>query len=343
MAPRLKDIAAELGVSTITVSKVLRNKPDIGARTRERVLQKLRELNYKPNMLARGLASGQSFTVGLVVPDIIDSFFAELARSVGASLRSKGYQLILASADDDPDVERVEIENLCSRGVDALLIAPSQRDAERLKKLLPESIPFVMLDRAPAGLASYFVGTDNVRAGLIATEHLIQQGRKHIAHIGAVGPSSADARHEGYKRALKAAHLPYRKDAVVLKELHRDRHDVLGGEAMHQLLQNAQRPDAVFCHSDLLAVGAIREVLRAGLRVPEDVAVIGCNNLPFCEYLEVPLSSVEQGTVSIGESAATLALDLIGGEAQAKEKATLIQPTVVVRSSTVASASKPRR
>ena len=338
MAVRLKDIAADLGVSMVTVSKVLRGKSDVGKETRERVLRRVEELNYRPNLMARGLASGRSFTVGLVVPDIVDSFFAEFARSLGAALRSSSYQLVLASADEDPAVEQMEIDNLIARGVDALLLASCRTNPEKIAPLMGKATPCILVDRTFVGLKTHFVGTDDIQAGRLATEHLLGLRRQRIAHIGTTGLSTAVARHEGYRQALREAGLSYRKDLVLLRGLQDARNDQVGREAMDKLLASPKRPDAVFCYSDLFAVGAIRSVLGRGLRVPEDVAVIGCGNLSLSAYLEVPLSSVDQGTAELGSRAAKLALALVEGRGRRSAKTVLVEPTIVARASTVSSA-----
>lgn len=340
MVVRLKDIAAELGVSTITVSKVLRNKPDIGAETRKRVLEKVQALNYRPNMMARGLASGKSYTVGLIVPDLVDSFFAELAKSVGAALRLHSYQLLLASADQDRSLEALEIANLTARGVDALLLASCQETGKDLPEGLQAAVPFVLVDRKVSDLQAHFVGTDDVRAGRIATEHLAALGHKRIAHIGGNrGLSTSADRRKGYQQALAAAGLPLRENLVLAYPLHEDRGDHIGRKAMDSLLSLPEPPDAVFCYSDLIAVGAIRSVRAHGLRVPEDVAIIGCGNLALSSYLEVPLSSVDQGIAQLGEQAAKLALALVEGKHKRTFKHSLVEPTVVARASTIAGRS----
>jgi len=215
MAVRLKDIAADVGVSTITVSKVLRNKPDVGAETRKRVLQRIKELNYRPNMLARGLASGRSNTVGLIVPDLVHTFFAEFAKGLKAGLRKRGYQLVLASAEEDPEMESEEIENLLARGVDALLVASCQTNAEGLKSLLRNQFPYVLIDRVLPDVLTHFVGTDDFAAGSMATEHLLSLGRRRIAHIGNPEVSTGADRYRGYKEALQLVGIPLNQSLVV--------------------------------------------------------------------------------------------------------------------------------
>lgn len=340
MAVRLKDIAADLGVSTITVSKVLRNQPDVGEETRRRVLQRVQELNYKPNLLARGLASGKSHTIGLIVPDLVHTFFAEFAKGLKAGLRKRGYQLVLASAEEEPEMEREEIDNLLARGVDALLVASCQTDAGGLESLRTASVPFVLIDRALPAIESHFVGTDDVAAGRLATEHLIGLGRRRIAHIAGEGFSTGRGRLLGYRNALEAAGMPYDSALVVSKARVEESGDEIGRAAMEQLLSLDARPDAVFCYNDLTAVGAIGCMLDAGLRVPEDVAVIGCGNLRLAAYLEVPLSSIDQATAEQGEQAARLTVSLLAGGAKAGVEAICVVPRVVARASTLGRAPR---
>lgn len=335
MAIRLKDIAAELGVSTITVSKVLRNKPDVGEETRRRVLQRVRELNYRPNMLARGLASGKSQTIGLIVPDLVHTFFAELAKGLKAGLRSRGYQLILASAEEEPELEQEEIQNLLSRGVDALLIASCQNRAAGFEPLIDSGVPYVLIDRVLPDLASHFVGTDDVRAGFLATEHLISLGKKRIAHIAGDGVSTGIDRLSGYKEALAAARIAFQSSLVISRSRLEESGDKIGRSAMAKLLAGRKRPDGVCCYNDLTAVGAIGCILDAGLRVPDDIAVIGCGNLRLATYLEVPLSSVDQFTLEQGEQAAKLTVSLLSGTHRPGLREILIEPRVIPRASTI--------
>jgi LacI family transcriptional regulator len=330
----MKDIAEDLGVSLVTVSKVLRGKPDIGEATRKRILQRVRELNYRPNMLARGLASGKSYTVGLIVPDLVHTFFAELAKGVSAALRKETYQLILASAEEEPELEMQEIEHLLARGVDALLIASCQHNAAGFKSLVNSKVPYVLIDRFLPKFNAHFVGTDDLAAGRMATEHLIQLGRERIAHIGGELISTSVGRLSGYKVALEANRLPFRPEYVAIRSRLEEAGVQIGNRAMNDLLRLKERPDAVFCYNDLTAVGVIRCLLANKLRVPEDVAVIGCGNLRLSEYLEVSLSTIDQSTHQQGEQAAGLALSLI---ARANKKANhlLIAPKLIARDSTI--------
>jgi LacI family transcriptional regulator len=334
MAVRLKDIARDLGVSVVTVSKVLRGNADIGEETRRRVLKRMKELNYQPNMMARGLASGRTYTIGLVVPDLVHPFFAEFAKSLGGVLRTSNRALILASSEEDPELERQEIRTLLNRGVDVLLIASCQANLRNFYELGDARTPYLLFDRNFPHLAAHFVGTDDVKVGEMATRHLVEIGRTRIAHIGGKNTSPSFDRSRGYRNALVESNLPASENYIVVRERMEESGDKVGFQAMQELLKLQSRPDAVFCYNDLTAIGAIDATLQAGLRVPEDIAFIGCGNLRYANYLRVPLSSIDHGTTELGRTAGELALELSAKPEQAP-KSVLIPSTLVVRESTV--------
>jgi LacI family transcriptional regulator len=333
MAVRLKDIARDLGVSVVTVSKVLRGNKDIGDETRRRVLKRMKELNYQPNMLARGLASGKTYTVGLVVPDLVHPFFAEFAKSLSGVLRASSRALILASSEEDPEVERQEIRTLLRRGIDVLLIASCQPSLRNFYELGDERTPYLLFDRNFPHLAAHFVGSNDVLVGEMATNHLIEIGRKRIAHIAGQNTSPAYERLRGYRNALTEARMPTPEEYVVVCNRLEETGDVTGAKAMEQLLQLPERPDAVFCYNDLTAIGAIEATIAAGLRVPEDIAFIGCGNMRYNDYLKIPLSSIDHGTTELGRIAGELALELVNNPEQ-PPKSILVPPTLVARAST---------
>jgi LacI family transcriptional regulator len=334
MAVRLKDIARELGVSVVTVSKVLRGNSDIGDETRKRVLKRMKELNYQPNMMARGLASGRTYTIGLVVPDLVHPFFAEFAKSLGGVLRESNRALILASSEEDPEVERQEIRTLLNRGVDVLMIASCQAHLRNFYELGHERTPYLLFDRNFPHLAAHFVGSDDVLVGEMATNHLINIGRKRIAHIGGRNSSPSFDRVRGYKKALAAAGLSISEDFVVLRERVEETGDQLGFQMMQDLLKLEPRPDAVFCYNDLTAIGAIDATLKAGLRVPEDIAFIGCGNLRYANYLRVPLSSIDHRTMELGRVAGQLALEL-SAKPEQEPRTLFVLPSLIARESTI--------
>ena len=332
MAVRLKDIAADLGVSTVTVSKVLRGNPDISEATRERVLKRMQELNYQPNMLARGLASGRTYTVGLVVPDLLQPFFAEFAKSLSAVLRQTGRALLIGSSEGVPAIEKAEIRTLLSRGVDVLLLASCQPELQSIYEAGGESTPYLLIDRNYPELAAHFVGSDDVLAGRMATEHLLATGRRHIAHIGGGALSPSWLRAQGYREALAAAGVAVDESIVVTLEHVDEGGDNAGFVAMQRLLAHAPEIDAVFCYNDLTAIGAMEAAREAGRDVPGDIAFVGCGNMRYARYLKTPLSSIDHGTEQLGRRAGQVALEL-AERPEAPVRRVLLPPSLVVRES----------
>jgi LacI family transcriptional regulator len=336
MAVRLKDIATELGLSVVTVSKVLRNHPDISEVTRKRVLKRMKELDYQPNFAARSLITGQSWSIGLVVPDLLHPFFAQIAKAISAAIRTRDYCLLISSSDEDPRVEEQEIRQLVARRVDVLLIASARSSPANFEFLDGQEVPYILLDRHIDGLNANFIGVNDVEVGLIATRHLIEQGCRRIAHIRGPEVSTARGRLEGYRKALaefKGDPLP--EHVVSLGSSGDHRGEKGGYTAAMKLLQGNPRPDAIFCFNDPSALGAIRAIEEAGLRIPGDIAVVGCGNLPYGDMLRVPLTSVDQGSENIGKLAAKLALKLAGSKSRPSPKSHLISPHMIVRASSL--------
>lgn len=337
MAVRMKDIAAELGVSVMTVSKVLRNEGRVGAATRERILQRVKELDYQPNLNARSLVSGRSFLIGLIVPDLMHPFFAAMAKSVSRKLRAKGYGVAISSSEEDPDIERHEISTFLARGVDALIVASSQRSGKAFKRIEDEGVPYVLADRIVPGLKAHFVGSDDKAIGIMATEHLIERGYRRIAHIRRPGISTGVNRFRGYQQTLKHHDSLLSDDLVANAESADERGEHCGFEAMQQLLSLKHRPDAVFCYNDVIGYGALKAILEAGLRVPSDVAVIGVSNLAslsFWDVSPVSLTTIDQGISGLADVTSNLVLELVEQGPRTQPEHVLLPSTLVVRQST---------
>ena len=334
MNVRMKDIAKDLGVSLITISKVLRNHPDIGDETRERVLARVRELDYRPNFAARSLVTGRSYLVGLVVPDLLHPFFAEVAKALSEVLRQNGYYLIVSSSDEDPDLEEVEINHLLARRLDTLIIASCRTTVDVFFHIEKQNTPYVLIDRSLPGLSTNFVGVDDECVGMLATKHLIDIGCKRIAHICGPEISPGIRRMEGYKQALAKAGMKVMDDYIITQRKGDIGTKQGGAEAMRQLLSLKPRPDGLFCFNDPLAMGAMNSALDHGVRIPEDLAVVGCGNLHYDDSLRVPLSSIDQQSRRIGEEAARIALGILNSKLPAKPQTLVLQPKLIVREST---------
>ncbi len=337
----MKDIAKDLGVSVVTISKVLRNLPDVGDETRERVLARVRELDYRPNLTARSLVTGRAYLVGLVVPDLLHPFFAEIAKALSEALRKSGYYLIVSSSDEDPELEEEEINQLLARRLDTLIIASCRTTVDVFSRIEKQNTPYILIDRNLPGLLANFVGVDDEAVGMFATKHLIEIGCKRIAHIR--GPETSPARHrlEGYKRALAQAGLKIVEDYIITEQKGDVETRQRGGEAMGQLLGLKTRPDGVFCFNDPLAIGAMHRALDEGLRIPEDMAIIGCGNLHYDDSLRLTLSSIDQHSRQIGREAARITLGILNSKVPPQPEIVVLEPELIVRASTQRSTAKP--
>jgi LacI family transcriptional regulator len=331
----MKDIAEDLGLSVVTVSKVLRDHPDIPEQTRKRVLKRVKELDYQPNVLARSLVTGRSYLVGLIVPDLLHPFFAQVAKALSTAIRQKGYSLIVSSSEEDAEWERSEIRQLLGRRLDALVIASTDANPEQFERMQRKRELFVLIDRNFPGIAANFVGVDDEAAGRIATEHLLDIGCRHVAHIRGRDNSTGMGRFEGYRKALAKRSLPVKDDYVVSRSRVDNNSMEQGAEAMRLLLRRNPRPDGVFCYNDPLAMGALNAIIEAHLRVPEDIAVIGCGNLLYDDCLRVGLSSIDQRSTQIGELAAEILLSLIESKKMPKVRQCILEPALVIRPSTM--------
>ena len=331
MAVRMKDIADDLGVSLMTVSKALRNHSDISEKTRNRVLKRMRELNYQPDWIARSMVTGRTYVVGLVLPDLMHSFFAEVAKGVARKLHPLGYQVVISDTEEDGDVERRQVDVLVNRKVDGLIIASAQRKGrlEMFEMLDANKTPYVLIDRMLAGTDANYVGVRDDELGAMATEHLIAQGCQRVAHIRGPAVATGTGRLRGYRRALARHGLTPNLAHVTSGEYG----DNTGYNAMQVLLRTDPRPDGVFCYNDPVAAGAIKAILEANLRVPDDIAIIGAGNVHYSDLLRVPLSTVDQSSTVIGETAADLLVEHIDSRKSSPSRHIFIPPRLVIRDS----------
>ncbi len=334
MTVRMKDIARDLGVSVVTVSKVLRNHADISEETRERVLARMRELDYRPNLAARSLVTGRTYLVGLIVPSLLHPFFAEIAKSLSEVLRQQGYYLIISSSEEEPELEAQEIRHLLERRLDTLIIASCHTATDLFKTIEKDGTPYILIDRSFAGHSANFVGVDDEAVGMLATQHLIHIGCKRIAHIRGPETSTGLQRLQGYKQALAKNGIELKPEYIIAEAKGDVETRQRGCNAMTRLLQLDPRPDGVFCFNDPMAVGAMQCALERGVRIPEDVALIGCGNLNYDDTLRIPLSSIDQRSSTIGTEAARLALSILKSKNPVPSESVILEPQLVVRAST---------
>ena len=327
MAVRLKDVANALGLSISTVSAVLRDRADFNEATRQRVLAKVKELNYRPNWLARSLATQKSHVIGVVVPNLSRSFYPSVLEGIDPEVQNAGYHLVISDTEDVPAREDEEIATLLDRQVDGMIIASAHPPGKNnVQKIMAGSgVPYLLIDRffpdAP------FVGSDDQRVGFMATQHLIQQGYRSIAHLGRRIVATGVGRHHGYVQAMRKAGLRIRRKFVLEAFGEAGGHD-----ATLQLLQMRPRPDAIFAASDPVAIGALRALHESGVHVPQDFGVIGVGRVRYGEDLRVSLSTIDTHSTEIGKTAASILLSIINGSPPPKGPV-FIEPTLIARES----------
>jgi LacI family transcriptional regulator, galactose operon repressor len=331
--PTMKRIAGELGVSITTVSKVLNNREDIGHATRARVLAKVAELGYRPNAVARSLTLRRTHTLGIVIPDLMHSFFVEIVAGLESVASGRGFGLLLCSSNEDPAKERDEIEILRQRQVDGIVLASANAsgNTDLLQRLNAFGIGLVMIDRDDhPGVRCDRVITDDEEVGRLATSHLVAQGCKVVAHIAGPAIVHAKRRADGYRAALKEHGIRGRAEWIVrggFKEAD-------GYAAMTRLLSLRPRVDGVFAANDPAAIGAMKAIWDARLRVADDVKVVGAGDIAMGDLLRVPLTTVSWSREDQGKRAGELLFDRLGSNAPDRFRRVVIPPELVVREST---------
>ncbi len=327
------DIARQLGVSAMTVSRALRGSPEVSDLTRRRVVDCANELGYQPNRWARSLVTRKTSIIGVVVPDISHSFFAEVTRGLEEVVSRAGYNVLLCDSWLDPDREKAEIEMLVSSTVDGLVIASEQpeKSPQIFHKLKENGVPFVLVDRYFPNAGFPAVLVDDYQVGRLATEHLIQLGHTRIGHIQGPPVSPASSRYRGYLETLQANHIPVRKQWVRAGKF-----DIESGrEAMAALLRTKPRPTAVFAGNDPMAIGALYACRDAGLSVPGDVSVVGAGNIEGAHHPNPFLTTIDWPRGELGRTAANLLLSIIRqGAEQTIETVKTLPPQLLIRQST---------
>jgi LacI family transcriptional regulator len=332
----MKRIASDLGVSITTVSKVLNNHGDISAATRSRVLAKVEELGYQRNAVARSLSLRRTHTLGIVIPDLMHSFFVEIIAGIEPVASTRGYGLLLCSSSEDPGKERAELEMLRGRQVDGVVLASASAsgNTDMLQQLTTQGTTLVMIDRDdhPA-VTCHRVLTDDQQVGRLATSHLLDLGRRAVAHIGGPPIAHAKRRERGWRDALRARAIKAADDWIVRGGFMESD----GYRAMKRLLAVRPRIDAVFAANDPSAIGAMKAVWEAGLRVPDDIAIVGAGDIALGDLLRVPLTTVGWSRRDQGRHAAELLLNGLDLDVDQPQRI-IIPPRLIVRESSGARA-----
>jgi DNA-binding LacI/PurR family transcriptional regulator len=332
--PRLADVAARAGVSKKTVSNVVNNHPFVAEHTRKRVLQAIEELGYQPNLSARNLARGRTGVIALVIPQLDMPYFSELARHVVEVAQQRSWVVLIEQTLGDKDLEQEIIDGRLCRRIDGMIYSPSRISAAALRRRT-SSTPIVLIGEVIDDATLDHVSIDNVAAARTATQHLIDLGRRRVAAIGAMGRRARGAarqRLEGYQQALTEAGLHV--DPALIGQAARYVGEI-GAAAMDQLLDLDDPPDAVFCFTDLLALGALRSIHRRGLRVPEDIAIVGHDDIPYGRIAVPSLTTISPDKRAIAETAVDLLDRRVSSRATLPPRRVHVGFQLVVRESTI--------
>jgi LacI family transcriptional regulator len=308
MGVTIKDIAKEANVSVTTVSRVLNNKPDVGDDTRAKILKIIDEMNYNPNSVARGLVMQKTHTIGLIIPDISNPFFPQIVRAVEDKAQELGYSVILFNTDNHLERERKAVELFKSKQLDGLIVSLSLGNEKILKDLKAANFPVVQIDRSVLDHLYPLISIDNKKSAYQMVEYMIKKGYKKIAHItGDLNTTTARDRLAGYKKALKDYEIKINKDYIVEGEYTQNS----AYQAMKSLLSLENRPKAIFAANDLSAAGIYKALFEAGLKIPEDIAVAGHDDINLASLLKPELTTMRQPKYEMGERAVTILLKMI--------------------------------
>jgi len=333
MATTISDVARRAGVSTATVSRVLSGIGQARPDTRARVLAAARDLGYRPSGVARSLKLRRTRTIGLIVTDITNPFFPQLVRAVEDAAREREFAVLLCNAAEDPEREAGYLEVLAGRRVDGIVVASAGLGARQAAWIARAPLPVVLVNAA-AGASVPTLLSDNVGGARLAVDHLIALGHRSIGHVaGPAGNAAAPDRLAGARLALEAAGLGADRLAVA----EGDGHVAGGARATAELLAADPGLTAVFAYNDLSAIGALRALRAAGLRVPADVSVVGFDDVDLAAYADPPLTTVAQDIASLGRRAAERLFELVDGDARpasAGAGPTVLPVRLVLRGST---------
>lgn len=323
----IKDIARAASVSHSTVSRALRDSPMVGRETADRIRRIAQESGYRASAVARSLATSRTRTIGVVVTSIADPFAAEVVSGIEEAADTQGYSVILADSNADPEREVRVVTALQERRVDGIVVTSSRVGALYVPLLARMRVPIVLVNNQHPSEFVHSIMIGNREAALAAVNHLVALGHRRIAYLGdRFGHQSDTERFAGYREALEQADLPFTPELV----MHGDGKLEGGEQAICRLLSLAARPTAVFCYNDMSAVGALAGIRARGLRIPDDISVVGFDDLPIARYTWPPLTTVRQPKRQMGR----LAVERLLKPSNGIEENTTVPGELIVRAST---------
>jgi LacI family transcriptional regulator len=325
----------------MTVSRVINGRHGVDAETRQKVEEAIAELDYVPNRIARGLISQKTQTIGLIVPDVVNPFFAPVVRGAETAARRAGFRVLLCNSEGDLRLEREYIEDLVSHRIEGLLLAPANDESRySIFPLLRGGFPLVLLDRALPESDCDLIVSDSVSGARRLVEHLIAVGHRDIAHVtDAEDTSTGRERLRGYQETLVAAGIPYREELVFRTTV-----DRMGGyRATQQVLATDRLPTVIFTVNNMTAVGAMQALRERSLSVPRDMGLVCFDDVEHLAVLSPFLTVIDQPAETLGSLGAQLLLERIGGKAGLKSRRIVLQTDLIVRISCCVNSGVPKR
>ncbi|WP_419176586.1 LacI family DNA-binding transcriptional regulator [Desulfosediminicola sp.] len=329
----INDLAKKLGLSPSTVSRALRNHPDISKETKQRVLAMATKTDYQPNLIAQSLQNRRSNNIGVVVPEIRNTFFSTVISGIEEVAYEAGYTIMVCQSADTVAREVLNIRALAANRVAGMLVSISQETTsyDHLELVVRQGIPLVLFDRVAEDLKVSRVIVDDYKGAYEAVQHLVERGRKRIAHIGGTRSMYVSrARRQGYEAALRDNGLQVSDDYI----LYAGYHEEDGRRAAERLMSLPEPPDAIFTINDPVAIGAFVYLDEVGVKIPDDVALVGFSNNPNTALVRPKLTTVNQPAFEIGRRAAELLLKNLTSESAPATETIVLPTTLVVREST---------
>jgi len=329
MNPTIKDVANLAGVHPSTVSRVINNDSRISEKTKNKVLLIIKKLGYTPNAIARGLKTKRTHTLGMLIPDITNPFFAEIARGVEDAANKNNFNVILCNTDDKLKKERTYLEILQGKRVDGLILGTAHIRDKSILELEKKKFPYILVSRNIEGLDKNCIIVDDVAGGIMATEYLIKLGYRKIAHItGPLKVRGSINRLEGYKIALEKHQIEYKEELVEEGDFR-----INGGyQAMKKFLKLSKPPTAIFAANDLLALGAMQVIQRKKYHIPKDFCIIGFDDIRLASFVDPPLTTIRQPMLEMGALAVKMLLRIIE-EGEFDQRKIVLKSKLIIRES----------
>ena len=329
----LRDVARRAGVATSTISRYLNGSLELPSPTRDRVQAAIAELNYRPNALARSLQAGRSHILGLIVPDLSNPFFTSVADAAAAAAYREAYSILLCATGNDPKREEHYVNLLAAGQLDGLIYLGAHRRNSALATIKRKELPIIVVDEEIEGVAGGRLFVDNRRGGYLATEHLLHLGHRNIAFIGGEADLLTTVeRRRGYEDALLERGLALQRKQMFLGEYTTE----FGARAARELLAEV-RPTGIFAASDVVAIGVLQAARQLGLIIPEDLSLVGFDDIPMAEMLAPPLTTIWQPAEDLGRTAVSMLVRHV------RDRAPLVRDTLGVRLRIRGSTLQPKR